>query len=214
MSNVSRIRVKVCGVTLPGDAEWLDDRVDYLGFNFFPGSKRFIAPEIAATIIRRLRHAIPVGVFVDAMPEHIQAVAEQTGIRMLQLHGNEGWSDFGSLTLPIIKAIPHTRLSDLGGLLPDWNGAQPHPEFFLIDTQAGPAFGGSGQAFDWTLLARHPLPLPFFLAGGLGPENLLDATRTTQPYAVDLNSKVEKSPGIKDLARIETCLQQLTRAIA
>jgi phosphoribosylanthranilate isomerase len=207
-----RIRVKICGITRPSDAEALDALpIDYLGFNFSPRSKRFVEPRTAAEMISRLQHAEPVGVFVDASPKHILEVAGATGIRWIQLHGNEDWDVLEKIALPVIKAIPHTRLSDYGGLKMEWGNRQGQPRYFLVDTlaaaQGGDAFGGSGHAFDWSLLESKPLPLPYFLAGGLGPENLARALTSVKPFAVDLNSRVESAPGIKDLDLVKQCLE-------
>ncbi len=236
----SATRVKVCGIREPSEAAALDALgVDWIGFNFHPASPRYIAPEAAAPIIRSLKRSVPVGVFVDVPAARIAQVAAITGIRMIQLHGSEDWDAIRAMPLPVIKALPHTRLADLGGLRPGLQapaavGAEPAAgaaapasrgpgsashgplAYLLVDTQAkasaGEAgFGGSGQVFDWGLLAAHPLPLPLFLAGGLGPGNLAAAVAATAPFAVDLNSKVEISPGRKDLEKIRTCLSLLGR---
>jgi phosphoribosylanthranilate isomerase len=207
-----RVKVKVCGITRAEDARALDDRVDWLGFNFWKGSKRFITPEAAAAIIADLRHAEPVGVFVDHTPEEIAAIAARTGIRAVQLHGSEGWDTIGRVTLPVIKAVPHTRIGDWGGLRGEWELRSGQPRHFLVDTQAGAGlggFGGTGAAFDWSLLKGADLPRPFFLAGGIGPDNLADAVRVARPFAVDLNSKVESAPGVKDVGLVERCLEIL-----
>jgi phosphoribosylanthranilate isomerase len=210
MTTREKIRMKVCGITRLEDALALDAHgVDYLGFNFWPGSKRYIAPEKAADIIAHLRHAEPVGVFVDHTPKDIAAIAAQTGIRAAQLHGSEGWDTLEKVTLPVIKAIPHTRISDWGGLLPEWSLRSGQPRQFLVDTQAGNAFGGTGAAFDWSLLATNPFPRPFFLAGGIGSENIAAAVAACHPFAVDLNSKVETAPGVKDIRLVERCLEIL-----
>jgi phosphoribosylanthranilate isomerase len=210
MEPAKPVRVKVCGITRSADSEALDTLgIDFLGFNFHPGSKRFIDPHAAAGIIRRLRKAVPVGVFVDATPAHITQVAAQTGIRYVQLHGREGWDVLDAMALPVIKAVPHHGLAGYGGLKDAWDGQERKPAYFLVDSQSGSEFGGSGKSFDWSLLAEHPLPRPFFLAGGLGPDNVAEAVAATRPYAVDLNSKVETLPGIKDLAQVETCLRAL-----
>lgn len=207
-SEVSRIRVKVCGIRRTEDALMLDSmKVDYLGFNFHPRSKRFIEPAAAAEIIPGLRNAIPVGVFVDLSAERILEIAAQTGIRMAQLHGSEGWDVLASLSLPVIKAVSQLRLQDYGGLRAGWEKQNRHPDYFLVDTQVGGEFGGTGKAFDWSVLQTHPLPTPFFLAGGLGPENLKPALQAARPFAVDLNSKVESSPGVKDMALVKRCLE-------
>lgn len=210
MTASEKILVKVCGITRLEDALALDALgVDYLGFNFWPGSKRYISPENAADIIARLRHAEPVGVFVDHTPAEIAAIAAQTGIKAAQLHGGEGWDALEKIALPVIKAIPHTRIADWGGLLPEWSPRSGQPRQFLVDTQAGRSFGGTGAAFDWSPLATHSFPRPFFLAGGIGPDNLAEAVRVARPFAVDLNSKVESAPGVKDVGLVEKCLEIL-----
>ncbi len=218
--SIKRIQVKVCGVREPAEAAALDALgVEWIGFNFHPGSKRHITAGAAAPIIRSLRTAVPVGVFVDADPDFVIEVTKQTGIRCAQLHGREDWDYVRRMPVPVIKAIPHTRLADLGGLRIPLEAALGKGEaasplaYFLVDTQAGPTdkdgggFGGSGKAFDWSLLSGRPLPLPFFLAGGLGPDNLAEALQACDPFAVDLNSKVEIAPGRKDLGKIKACLE-------
>lgn len=210
----NRCQVKVCGIREPADSAAMDALgVQWVGFNFHPGSKRFITPEVAAPLIRGLGGPAPVGVFVDADPQLVIDVAAYTGIRFAQLHGDEDWEYVRKMPIPVIKAIPHTRLADLGGLREGLEASikcgEPTPlAYFLVDTQdGGKGFGGSGKTFDWTLLKRHPLPLPFFLAGGLGPQNLAEALDAGAPFAVDLNSKVETAPGEKDLAKIKACME-------
>jgi phosphoribosylanthranilate isomerase len=236
-----RVRIKICGIRRPGDAEALDAlSVDYLGFNFHPASKRFVEPGAAAEMISHLKNAEPVGVFVDASPDHIAEIIRITGIRWVQLHGHEGWDVLEKISLPVIKAIPHTRLRDYGGLKAEWESREGHPRYFLVDTFVDKAnnadsddensgkgngsgrdkksgtFGGSGKVFDWSLLKTAALPAPFFLAGGLGPENLeaaLKAIRPFMPFAVDLNSKVETAPGIKDIGLVKRCLEIVNESV-
>lgn len=216
------LQVKVCGIRDPAESAALDDLgVDWIGYNFHPASARHVPPADVAPMVRALKRAKPVGVFVDADIRYVIEVAAETGIRYVQLHGGEDWDYVMRMTLPVIKAIPHTRLADLGGLREgleaaqrkggkSGKGAQTPLIHFLVDTQAAGAptgeFGGSGKTFDWSLLKRHPLPLPYFLAGGLGPHNLAQALTMCSPFAVDLNSKVEVSPGHKDMGKVEACL--------
>lgn len=216
--NPKPVRIKVCGIREPAEAAALDALgVDWLGFNFHPGSKRFVTTGAAAAMAGALRKAAPVGVFVDAPVEHVISVTAATGMRLVQLHGSEDWDYVKRMPVPVIKAIPHTRLADWGGLRPGLeaalaSGAGPGPlAYFLVDTAAGGEFGGTGKAFDWDLLRAHPLPLPFFLAGGLGPENI-EAALAAAPYAVDLNSKVEIAPGRKDLAKVKACMDRIAAA--
>lgn len=216
----SPVRIKVCGIRDAGEAAALDALgIDWIGFNFHPQSPRFITPEDAAPIIRSLKRSVAVGVFVDADAARVRAVAAVSGIRLAQLHGSENWDTVAKMPIPVIKALPHTRLADLGGLREPLAaaGTTPTPlHYLMVDTQAKAkpgesGFGGTGEAFDWALLARHPLPRPLFLAGGLGPHNLAAAVSAASPFAVDLNSKVEVSPGRKDLDRIKACLAALGR---
>jgi phosphoribosylanthranilate isomerase len=220
---VKPAQVKVCGIREPSESAALDALgVDWIGYNFHPGSARRIAPEAAAPMARSLRRANPVGVFVDAEIHFVIDVISATGIRSVQLHGNEDWDYVMRMPVPVIKAIPHTRLADLGGLRSDLekalrNGDRTPLAYFLVDTQASApgqgGFGGSGQVFDWELLKRHPLPLPYFLAGGLGPHNLAQALAAAAPFAVDLNSKVEIAPGQKDLEKVKTCMEIVAASV-
>ncbi len=149
--------------------------------------------------------------------QQIRETVAETGIQWIQLHGHEGWDILDNLQLPVIKAIPHTQLESYGGLKLEWGSrgasqreaSTANPRYFLVDTQAGSAFGGTGQSFDWDELHQHKLPRPFFLAGGLGPENIGEALKQTHPYAVDLNSRVEISPGIKNLERVKDCMEKI-----
>ncbi len=213
--HASPVRVKVCGITRAADARALDDiGVDYLGFNFWPGSKRYITPEAAAPLIASLRHAVAVGVFVDHTPEEIKRITALTGIAYAQLHGHETWDTIEAVELPIIKAISQTSLGVWGGLREGWgHHVAAQPQYFLVDTATAAAFGGTGVPFDWAMLGdtdgSPTLPRPLFLAGGLGPHNLAQAVRIARPfglYAVDLNSKVETAPGVKDIEAVQRCM--------
>ena len=116
-SALTQCQIKVCGIRDPRDAADLDALgVDWLGFNFSPRSKRHITPKAAAPLVRGLRRAIPVGVFVDEDPGRVAEIIRITGIRYAQLHGSEGWEYIAAMPIPVIKAIPHDRLADLGGL--------------------------------------------------------------------------------------------------
>lgn len=204
-----RPQIKVCGVREAAEAAALDAMgVDWIGFNFHPGSARYIDPEAAAALVRGLKRAKAVGVFVDADPRRVADVVKLTGIAYAQLHGAEDWDYIGRMPVPVIKAVPHARLQDLGGLRSRLEAGQTSQlRYLMIDTvvEKGGGFGGTGKSFDWSLLSRHPLPLPYFLAGGLGPDNLAAALKACAPFAVDLNSKVETAPGRKNLDLVKAC---------
>jgi len=199
--------VKICGLTRIQDVAACETLgVDFLGFNFWPGSKRYLAPEKAPALFAAMGQAVPVGVFVNPSRAEIERVLRHVDLKYLQLHGDEAWDFIDDLPLPVIKAIPADRLADWGGLAPGWPGKNDRVAHWLIDTPAGKEYGGTGRSFDWSLVAKAGLPRPVFLAGGLGPGNLAEAIALARPYAVDLNSKVETAPGVKDPDRIRECL--------
>jgi len=194
---MSVVRVKICGITRAEDALAAARLgADALGFNFWPGSKRFVAPAAARAIVARLPpFVVPVGVFVNQPEEEILAVARETGVRVLQLHGDEPPALCARLPLPVVKAIRVDAVRSLSAL------ASYEVAAFLLDTPSR-GFGGSGAPFDWSLAEGVSEVAPVILAGGLTPENVAEAIRAVRPYAVDVAGGVESAPGVKDLARL------------
>ncbi|MEI7703640.1 MAG: phosphoribosylanthranilate isomerase [Deltaproteobacteria bacterium] len=194
---MNSVRIKVCGVTRLADAlAAVRLGVDALGFNFWPGSRRFVAPAVAREIVRHLPPFVtPVGVFVDQVEEELRAIAAVTGIQVLQLHGDESPELCARLPFPVVKSVPADRASDLDRL------RAYDVQAFLVDTPS-PGHGGSGRPFDWSLAAGVATVAPVLLAGGLTPENVADAIRAVRPWAVDVASGVESSPGVKDADRM------------
>lgn len=189
------VRVKICGVTRLEDA-LLAVRLgaDALGFNFWPGSKRFLAPAAAREIVRRLPPLVTaVGVFVNATQDEVLRAVAASGVQVAQLHGDEPPALCGALPLPVVKAI---RVRDAASLdaLAAYDGLVGA---ILLDS-ASPGYGGSGATFDWTLAAAAAAARPVILAGGLGPDNVAEAVRAVRPFAVDVASGVESAPGLKD----------------
>ena len=186
-------RVKICGITRPEDAEAaVRAGADALGFNFWPGSKRYVHPEAAQAIIATLPPFVTaVGVFVDQRRAEITAIARQTGIALVQLHGNESPDQCRGYPWPVVKAF---RVGD--DFLPAAL-ARYRVRAYLLDAPA-PGFGGSGTRFDWTRARDLSAPGPVILAGGLTPENVAPAVAAVRPYAVDVASGVESTPGVKD----------------
>jgi phosphoribosylanthranilate isomerase len=190
---MSAVRVKICGITRLEDAlEAVRLGADALGFNFWQGSKRYISPAAASALIARLPPFVtPVGIFVNQSEEEIVAAARDSGVRVLQLHGEESPDLCARLPLPVVKAIPVQAVKSLAAL------ASYEVAAFLLDTPSR-GFGGSGQAFDWSLAQGVSEIAPIVLAGGLTPENVAEAIAAVNPYAVDVASGVERSPGVKD----------------
>lgn len=194
---MNRVRVKICGVTRAEDAlAAVRLGADALGFNFWPGSKRHITAAAARGIIARLPPFVtPVGVFVNQLEGEMRAIAAETGIQVFQLHGDEPPELCARLPLPVVKAIPVDQVRALSRLLSYEVSA------FLLDTPSR-GYGGSGEPFDWSLAEGVSEVAPVILAGGLTPENVAAAVRAVRPYAVDVASGVESSPGVKDMARM------------
>lgn len=189
--------MKICGVTRLEDAlQAARLGADALGFNFWPGSKRFLAPAAARAVVDQLPPFVtPVGVFVDQTEEEIRRAAEESGVRVVQLHGDEPPELCARLPFPVVKAVR------VGGTLPlDALAAYPVAAFLLDAPSAG--YGGSGAAFDWSLAEGVADLAPVILAGGLDPENVAAAVRLVRPYAVDVASGVESAPGVKDVSKM------------
>ena len=194
---MSPTRVKICGVTRLEDALAAARLgADALGFNFWPGSKRFLAPAAARAIVDRLPPFVtPVGVFVNQPEEAIRRAAEESGVRVLQLHGDEPPELCARLPLPVVKAVRVAAAPSLATLQ-----AYRVAAFLLDSPSAG--FGGSGATFDWSLAEGVAGLGPLILAGGLTPDNVAAAVRRVRPYAVDVASGVESAPGVKDAVRM------------
>ncbi len=188
-----RVRIKICGITRLEDAlEAARLGADALGFNFWPGSRRHLPPEAAAAMIARLPPFVtPVGIFVNQPEEEILAAARESGVRVLQLHGDEPPDLCARLPLPVMKSIPVQAVRSLAAL------ASYEVAAFVLDTPSR-GFGGSGQAFDWSLAQGVSEIAPIVLAGGLTADNVAEAIAAVHPYAVDVASGVERSPGVKD----------------
>lgn len=207
--NNLRTRVKVCGNTRLLDAKVaVRCGVDALGFIFYSKSPRFISFDNARNIIAQLPPFVDkVGVFVNGDQGDLIAGAG-FGLTCLQLHGSESVKYCHKLreNLPstsIIKAFRVGEMSQAGEFSP-YNECV---DAFLLDTYVEGTKGGTGEVFDWSIIDRLELQRPILLAGGLTPENIVQAVAAVQPYAVDVNSGVESQPGIKDHRRLYTLMQ-------
>lgn len=204
-------RVKICGVTLPDDAARVSAAgADFIGFNFWPKSKRYVTPERAPMLSGVARSAGTsklVGVFVDPEVDEILSITSNVDLDIIQLHGDESPELVKRISLavyrPVWKAVPVASRRDIEHL--DVWGA----EAILLDAPT-PGRGGAGAKFDWTLAreARERFPrLNIILAGGLNPDNVGDAIRAVEPWAVDVASGVEAGPGIKDATKLDAFLK-------
>jgi len=191
--------VKICGITRPEDAlAAARAGAHAIGLVFYAKSPRHVTPARAAEIIRVLPPFITtVGLFVDATVEEVRGVLAQVPVGLLQFHGDEPPAFCRQFRLPYIKAVRVRPGVDLLQYARDYHDAKA----LLLDAYVEGLYGGSGAAFDWSLIPRG-LPLPVILSGGLTPENVVDAVRSVRPDAVDVSSGVESAKGIKDAQKI------------
>lgn len=178
--------------------------VDMIGLNFVESSPRYLPPKLARKLVEFLPDSCcPVGVFQNHSAPVILAAVKSSGIRMLQFHGDESPDFCTQFGLPFIKVLSMEPQSKHLDNLQPWENAA----WLLFDSRVKGQRGGTGVPLDWNLLANITPPCPWMLAGGLGVHNLRLALDTCSPSAVDLNSKVEIAPGIKNLENIALCLQ-------
>jgi phosphoribosylanthranilate isomerase len=197
-------RVKICGLTTLEDARFASGALaDYLGFIFYDESPRYIDPSKAGAIINWLEGAKKVGVFVNQTLDDVNTIAIQTGIDYVQLHGNESPEYCKLIDKPVIKVFRINDETDPEELNKQLIEYEEVAEFFLFDTKSGNQWGGTGKVFDWSVLDKIKSDKPFFLSGGLTPDNVTDAVKKVQPFAIDLSSGVESAPGVKDFDKLE-----------
>ena len=204
------MKVKICGLTREEDALFAaSSGADYLGFIFVEDSKRFVDAEDVARIAEavRARGNAPkiVGVFRDASHDRMRDVARRATLDVIQLHGHEDDDDLRALGVPAIKTL------HVGETLPDTK-AHPGAAWLLFDTWNDRLAGGSGRRFDWSLLSMYERAQPFFLSGGITPDNVAAAISIVRPDGIDLASGVESAPGIKDHALIARLFERVRGA--
>jgi phosphoribosylanthranilate isomerase len=193
------VKVKICGITNAPDAlAAVESGADALGFMFYEPSPRHVSIRQAAEIIRELPpFVMKVGVFVDADEDTVMRAIGDCGLTLLQFHGQESPEYCRQFGLMNMKAF---RMRDAESL----NALQNYPtDAWLLDAFVADKPGGTGEKFNWDLaIEAKKLGRPIFLAGGLTPANVADAVRTVHPFAVDVSSGVEASPGKKDPAKL------------
>jgi phosphoribosylanthranilate isomerase len=201
--------VKVCGIrSLAEGRVALEAGASMLGFVLWPGSKRHIAADGAASIIRQLRlQALDwsaVGVFVDPSPAEASAAAQQAGLDYVQLSGNESRTLVAAMPRPVIKAL-HVRPGQEAQAGDTVGSNALGAELYLLDTHADGHYGGTGQQFDWQAL--RAVGGQCLVAGGLRPDNVAAALQTLSPRGVDVSSGVEFPSGGKDPRLIRAFLE-------
>jgi phosphoribosylanthranilate isomerase len=208
-SNQGVPAIKICGTRHPANIQSLIAlQPNYLGFIFYKKSKRYVGDNFDPNITSQIPvHIYKVGVFVDEPSETLTTIAQKHQLNYIQLHGSETADYCQKLTnqgLKIIKAFSIGSDFDFQSLKP----YQAYVQYFLFDTPS-PQHGGTGQTFNWAILQKYKGPIPFFLAGGIGPHNFAEAKNLNHPYlyALDLNSRFELEPGLKDIGKLKKIFQ-------
>jgi len=194
------VKVKVCGITNLDDAiQAVELGADFLGFNFYPPSPRYIAPEKARAILAQAPPEIgKVALFVNEPVETIREILDKQAFSGLQFHGDESAAYCLGWELKVIKAF---RVRDRESL----SGIDGFPaDYYLVDSWA-PGYGGSGAPFPWSWLEGLRQDR-LILAGGLDAANVAEAIRLVRPYGVDVCTGVEARPGIKDHAKLKAVI--------
>lgn len=206
---MNRTRIKICGITRQEDADVaVAAGADALGFVFYDPSPRNVSVEQAAEII----HGLPAFVtstalFVNAEPEFVQRVIDETGIDLLQFHGDEDVVYCEQFSRPYMKAIRMKPGVDVAAECQRYSSAAA----VLLDAYRPGVPGGTGESFDWDRIPAE-VRSSIVLAGGLNPDNIRRAVETVCPFAVDVSGGVEASKGIKDKDKVVKFTQEVNRA--
>lgn len=208
------MRVKVCGMTQPEQINQLADMgVTFAGFIFYPKSPRYVLHNMSTDQIHKIKSINKVGVFVNATVEEVLKKVDECRLHMVQLHGDES-PKYCERIADYISVIKAFRLSDNDSI--EWM-MRPYMDvvdMFMFDTM-GAGYGGTGKKFDWSILKNVEIDKPFFLSGGIEPgdeASLKDFTKQAvakKLFSIDINSKFEVNPGVKDLKKVEKFVKKL-----
>ena len=201
-------RVKICGITRPEDAELAVGLGAWaLGFILWPQSPRAADPATAAGIVAHHRRRVhTVGVFVDPTLDEVADLAEALGVSHVQLHGKVGPSFCTEVARrTACKVIRGFRIGAFADI--QYTEQFRYVDYHLLDSRVKGLEGGSGQAWDWSLVSRRNSRVPMILSGGLGADNVAAGIEATRPYAVDVASGVEAEPGVKDPEKLRAFME-------
>lgn len=205
------IKTKICGLSTPSSiTAAIENGASHIGFVFYPKSPRNVDIETAAYLASFVPdHVQTVGLFVNPDDALLTSVLNEVRLDIIQLHGDETHARTAEIKAtfkrPLMKALPVAAAEDLEAA----HAYANHVDYFLFDAKPDPSAdlpGGNGLTFDWTVLKNYKSPKPYFLAGGLTPDNVAAAIQTLTPYGVDVSSGVESGAGLKDSAKIASFL--------
>ena len=205
-------RVKICGITNPGDARTaVDAGADVLGVVLAPSSRQVTLEQAERALADVPPEVGRVGVFVDADPAFVADAVERLGLSAVQFHGSETPEMCAAAPAPVIKVLRVGTEFAFAEMEP-FRGTV---SAFLLDTLDTRKAGGTGRTFDWQVITRNrPGGVSLYLAGGLTPLNVADAIRTIRPFAVDVSSGVEERPGHKDPIKVRAFMAAVRAADA
>ncbi|MEI8142355.1 MAG: phosphoribosylanthranilate isomerase [Chitinophagia bacterium] len=201
------MQFKVCGITSINQATALQAMgVHYIGFIFYPSSKRYVLDKLSLAELANFKPAgvKKVGVFVNEPLEQLLETVEAAGLDLVQLHGDES-PDYCATVRQKVETIKVFRV---GAAVPDFAAYEAVVDYFLFDTDSA-LYGGTGQHFNWELIKGVTIPKPFFLSGGIGPNDIqgvqvMEKTKAGKTLlALDINSQFEDTPGVKNLEKIK-----------
>jgi phosphoribosylanthranilate isomerase len=205
------MKLKVCGMRdATNIQELLALQPDFVGFIFYDKSSRFVGEVLDEELLKLFpKTTKKVGVFVNATMEHIVKMVKKYDLDLVQLHGEETPDYCRSLRSKGINIIKAFAL-DNDFALSRFNNYKPHVDYFLFDAK-GQERGGNGITFDWDILSKYDNTVPYFLAGGIEIEHLSEIKKILpQPYCIDINSKFEISPALKEVEKIKNFRNRLS----
>jgi phosphoribosylanthranilate isomerase len=208
------MRVKICGITKPEQGRAIAELgATALGFICVSASPRYVKPEQIRAVVEQLPDSVDrIGVFANAAIAEISRVVAKGGLSAVQLHGSESPDFCRQLRreLPKVELLKALKVRTPENLQQAESYADC-TDTLLLDAYHPQLLGGTGKTLDWIALRQFRSPRPWFLAGGLTPENILDALKELQPNGIDLSSGVERSPGDKDLERVTRLFEKVRR---
>ncbi|MEM8488723.1 MAG: phosphoribosylanthranilate isomerase [Bacteroidota bacterium] len=200
---MSHTKIKICGITSLADARYCAGAgVDYLGFIQYPESPRYIPASEAKAIIEWLYGPETVGVFVNESAETVNRVVAETDFDVAQIHGQMLPDEIARISCKTIMALAVTEETTEAALRGQLATYEDAVDYFLLDTAKAGLYGGTGATFNWDIARNLTAEYPLFIAGGLGPDNIAEVITTLSPFAIDLSSSVESSPGEKDFDKL------------
>jgi phosphoribosylanthranilate isomerase len=201
------MQIKVCGITNLEQATALQAMgVHYIGFIFYPSSKRYVLEKLSLTDLASFKPTgvKKVGVFVNESLDQLLHIVQEAGLDIVQLHGDET----PAYCAAVRQNVATIKVFRVGAAVPDFAAYEAEIDYFLFDTDSI-LYGGTGQHFNWELIKGSNIPKPYFLSGGIGPNDIqgiqvMEKTKAGKTLlALDINSQFELTPGMKDLEKIK-----------